>query len=113
MLNNSLAASNPKDRDFNNSLVASNTKDRVFYSSILSKIWLSPLKISGLLLGTGEYVEIVSRLRNFHLACLLQNILISNEVCKWCSQPLHFPPPPGNAGLSSPQNFTIQPLQTP
>ena len=44
-----LAASNPRDSDLNNSLAASNTKDRVFYSSILSKIWLSPLKISGLL----------------------------------------------------------------
>ena len=27
MLNNSLAASNPKDRDFNNSLADTNTKD--------------------------------------------------------------------------------------
>ena len=44
MLNNSLAASNPKDRDFNNSLAASNTKDCVFYSSLLRKIWLSPPK---------------------------------------------------------------------
>ena len=46
MLNNSLAASNPKDRDFNNSLAASNTKDCVFYSSLLRKIWLSPPKRS-------------------------------------------------------------------
>ena len=55
MLNNSLGASNPKDHDFNNSLAASNTKDCVFYSSLLRKIWLSPQKISGPLLGTVEY----------------------------------------------------------
>ena len=47
MPNNSLAASNPKDRDFNNSLAASNTKDCVFYSSLLRKIWLSPPKDLG------------------------------------------------------------------
>ena len=47
MLNNSLAASNPKDHDFNNSLAASNTKDCVFYSSLLRKIRLSPPKDLG------------------------------------------------------------------
>ena len=47
MLNNSLAASNPKDRDFNTSLAASNTKDCVFYSNLLRKIWLSPPKDLG------------------------------------------------------------------
>ena len=46
MLNNTLAASIPKNCDFNNSLAASNTKDcvssvnnRLF--SLLRKIWLS------------------------------------------------------------------------
>ena len=47
MLNNRLAASNPKDRDFNNSLAASNTKDCVFCSSLFRKIWLNPLKDLG------------------------------------------------------------------
>ena len=37
MQNDSLAASNPKDRDFNNSLAVSNSKDCV-YSSFLRKI---------------------------------------------------------------------------
>ena len=54
MLNNSLAASNPKDRNFNNSLAASNTKDCVFYCSLLREIQV-PQKIPGPLLGTGEY----------------------------------------------------------
>ena len=47
MLNNSLAASNPKDCDFNNSLAFSNTTYCVFYSSLLRKIWLSPPKDLG------------------------------------------------------------------
>ena len=47
MLNNSLPASNPKDRDFDNSLAASNTKDCVFYSSFPMKIWLNPQKDLG------------------------------------------------------------------
>ena len=47
MLNKSLSASNPKDRDFNTSLAASNAKDCVFYSSLLSKIQLSPRKDLG------------------------------------------------------------------
>ena len=47
MLNNSLAASNPKDCDFYNCLAASNTKDCVFYSILLRKIWVSPPKDLG------------------------------------------------------------------
>ena len=57
LLNNSLAALNPKEHDFNNSLAASNTKDCVFYSSLLRKIWLSSQKISCPLLGNGEYIS--------------------------------------------------------
>ena len=61
MLKNSLAASNPKDRDFNYSLAASNTKDCVFYSSPLKKNLVPKRpkvsqKIPGPLLGTGEYL---------------------------------------------------------
>ena len=47
MLNNSPAASNPKDRNFDNSLAASNTKDCVFYRYLLRKVWLSSPKDLG------------------------------------------------------------------
>ena len=57
MLNNSLAASNPKDRNFNNSLVASNTQDCVFYSSLLGKIWLSPPKDLGSIIRHRRVLE--------------------------------------------------------
>ena len=45
MLNNSLAASNPKDCNFNTSLTASDAK--VFSSNLLEKTWLSPQNILG------------------------------------------------------------------
>ena len=95
MLNNSLAASNPKDRDFDNSLAASNTKDCVFYSSLPRKIWLNPPKDLGSIIG--HWREMVESLE----IIVLSRPLVPTSVCfcklkqplqrtyiAWCN--LHF-----------------------